>query len=151
MNLKTVSLPRSILAAVIAGALAVSLSACAPTAPDFDPDAASLLQTSVADITDAAAAGDPAAALAALDILQEQLNESTATGAIGAERSAQIQASIDLVRADLIAALPEPAPTADPEDEATSNGNGNGSDNGNGNGNDKPEKPGKPDKDEKKD
>ncbi|MBH0023350.1 hypothetical protein [Salinibacterium sp. SWN248] len=129
MNLRNLTLPRRIVAVGAALMLALSLSACAPTSPDFDPDAAALLQSSVADVTDAAAAGDPVAALAALDVLQEQLNENTATGAIGAEQSARIQASLDLVRTDLTAALPDPSPVADPVDEEsdeTSNGNGNG-------------------------
>ncbi|QYH35450.1 hypothetical protein [Salinibacterium sp. M195] len=147
MNLRNLSLPRSIVAAGAALVLAVSLSACAPTSPDFDSDAASLLQSSVAEVTDAAAAGDPVAALAALDVLQGQLNENTSTGAIGAERSARIQASLDLVRADLTAALPDPSPTTDPADE-TSNGNGNGK--GKGEGDDK-EKDEKEDKGNKKD
>mgnify|MGYP003649960988 FL=1 len=129
MNLKTLGLPRSIVAAGAALVLVLSLNACAPGSSEFDTDAASLLQSSVADVTDAAAAGDPAAALVALDVLQEQLNENTSTGAIGAERSARIQASLDLVRADLTAALPDPTPTADPA-----------------NGNDKDDKGGKEDK-----
>jgi hypothetical protein len=69
------------------------------------------MQESVAAVTQAAAAGDPAGAIAALDSLEAQLKEDTASGAISADRSAQIQASIDLVRADLTAALPEPSPT----------------------------------------
>lgn len=147
MNLRNLSLPRSIVAGGAAFVLAASLSACAPTSPDFDSDAASLLQSSVATVTDAAAAGDPVAALAALDVLQAQLNENTSTGAIGAERSARIQASLDLVRADLTAALPDPTPTTDPADE-TSNDN----ENGNGKGDDKKdEKDDKDDKGNKKD
>jgi hypothetical protein len=68
------------------------------------------MQESVSAVTDAAAAGDPAGALAALDALEAQLKEDTASGAISADRSARIQASIDLVRADLTAALPAPEP-----------------------------------------
>ncbi|MBH0129818.1 hypothetical protein [Salinibacterium sp. NK8237] len=139
MNLRNLTLPRRIVAVGAALALALSLSACAPTSPDFDSDAAALLQSSVADVTDAAAAGDPVAALAALDVLQEQLNENTATGAIGAEQSARIQASLDLVRADLTVALPDPSPVTDPVDEEsdeTSNGSDNSNSNSNGNGKD---------------
>ncbi|MBH0098329.1 hypothetical protein I6E68_04135 [Salinibacterium sp. NSLL150] len=152
MNLRNLTLPRRIVAVGAALMLALSLSACAPTSPDFDPDAAALLQSSVADVTDAAAAGDPVAALAALDVLQEQLNENTATGAVGAEQSARIQASLDLVRADLTAALPDPSPVTDPVDEEsdeTSNGNGNS--NGNSNGNGKDDDKEKDDKGNKKD
>ena len=93
-----------------------ALSGCAPTEPGLDSAAASKMQESVSAVTEAAAAGDPAGALAALDALEAQLKEDTASGAISADRSARIQASIDLVRADLTAALPEPAPT--PTEEA---------------------------------
>jgi len=88
-----------------------ALSGCAPTEPGLDSVSASRMQESVAAVTQAAAAGDPAGAIAALDSLEAQLKEDTASGAISADRSAQIQASIDLVRADLTAALPEPSPT----------------------------------------
>jgi hypothetical protein len=62
-------------------------------------------------VTTASAAGDYSEAIAALDTLEEQLTEGTASGAIDSGRSARIQASIDLVRADLAAAEPQPSPT----------------------------------------
>lgn len=68
------------------------------------------MQTSVSAVTQAAATGDPTNAIAALDALETQLRQGTASGAIDADRSARIQASIDLVRADLTAALPTPSP-----------------------------------------
>lgn len=102
-----------------------ALSGCAPTEPGLDSSAASKMQESVSLVTEAAAAGDPVGALAALDALEAQLKEDTASGAISADRSARIQASIDLVRADLIAALPEPEPVPTEEDPGKSGDKGN--------------------------
>ena len=106
---------RSVAARFVAVACAAmlvtaALSGCASTEPGLDSATASKMQESVSAVTDAAAAGDPAGALAALDALEAQLKEDTASGAISADRSARIQASIDLVRADLTAALPAPEP-----------------------------------------
>lgn len=106
---------RSVTARVVAVTCAAmlvtaALSGCAPTEPGLDSAAASKMQESVSAVTEAAAAGNPAGALAALDALEAQLKEDTASGAISADRSARIQASIDLVRADLTAVLPAPEP-----------------------------------------
>lgn len=111
---------RSVTARVVAVTCAAmlvtaALSGCAPTEPGLDSAAASKMQESVSAVTEAAAAGNPAGALAALDALEAQLKEDTASGAISADRSARIQASIDLVRADLTAALPAPEPEPEPE------------------------------------
>jgi hypothetical protein len=96
------------------------------------------MQASVVAVTQAAAVGDPAGAITALDALEEQLKQDTASGAISAERAAEIQASIDLVRADLTAALPAPAPEPEPapapsqeEKDNKDNKGKNGEDNGN--------------------
>jgi hypothetical protein len=63
-------------------------------------------------VTAASAAGDVAAASTALDQLQAQLLDASASGQLSADRSTRIQASIDLVRADLVAATPPtPVPT----------------------------------------
>ena len=102
-----------------------ALTGCAPTEPGLDSAAASKMQESVSLVTEAAAAGDPTGALAALDALEAQLKEDTASGAISADRSARIQASIDLVRADLTAALPKPEPTQTEEDPGKSGDKGN--------------------------
>lgn len=103
--------------AVAAGAallLFVSvLSGCAPAGRQIDAEAAERLQASVLAVTVAAAASDFSEAIAALDALEEQVREGTASGAIDPGRSARIQASIDLVRADLAAAEPQPSPTPD--------------------------------------
>ena len=92
-------------------ALVVALSGCALMPHGPESPAALRMQSSVSAVTQAAAAGDPAGAIAALDALEAQLKQDTASGAISADRSARIQASIDLVRADLTAALPTPSPT----------------------------------------
>ncbi|MBB5632705.1 hypothetical protein BKA04_000928 [Cryobacterium mesophilum] len=93
--------------------LAGALSGCAPSGQQLDAGSARQLQASVLAVTTAAAAGDYSEAIAALDTLEEQLTEGTASGAIDSGRSARIQASIDLVRADLAAAEPQPSPTPD--------------------------------------
>lgn len=90
--------------------LAGALSGCAPSGPQLDAGSAKQLQASVLAVTRAAAAGDFSDAIAALDALEEQLTEGTASGAIDSGRSARIQASIDLVRVDLAAADQQPTP-----------------------------------------
>lgn len=90
-----------------------ALSGCAPSGQRIDAEAAGQLQASVLAVTRAAAAGDFSQAIAALDALEEQLTEETASGAIEPGRSARIQAAIDLVRTDLAAADPDPTPTPD--------------------------------------
>ncbi len=87
-----------------------ALSGCAPIVPGIDSAAASRMQASVSAVTQAAAADDPARAIAGLDALEAQLRRDTASGAINTDRSARIQAAIDLVRTDLTAALPTPSP-----------------------------------------
>ncbi|EPR76164.1 mucin-associated surface protein [Leifsonia rubra CMS 76R] len=115
---------RIVAAACAAMLVTAALSGCAPTKPELDSVSASTMQESVAAVTQAAADGDPVGALAALDTLQAQLKEDTASGLISADRSAQIQASIDLVRADLTAALPEPSPTPPKKDPGKSGDKG---------------------------
>ncbi|WP_341953441.1 hypothetical protein [Salinibacterium sp. TMP30] len=117
---------RIVAATCAAMLITAALSGCAPTEPELDSVSASRMQESVAAVTQAAAAGDPAGAIAALDALEAQLKEDTASGMIGADRSAQIQASIDLVRADLTAALPEPPPA--PSQEGTKDEDKKGND-----------------------
>lgn len=97
--------------------LASTLSGCTATKAEIGTSVAKSLETSVMTVTKSAAAGDPAAALVALAALQAQLTRATASGAVSADRQARIQASIDLVRADLTAALP-PKPTATPTQPA---------------------------------
>ena len=99
-----------------------ALSGCAVMPHGPESPAALRMQASVSAVTRAAAAGDPAGAIAALNALEVQLKQDTASGAISADRSARIQASIALVRADLTAALPTPSPT--PTEKQGDKGNG---------------------------
>ncbi|MEO7349394.1 MAG: hypothetical protein ABIW32_06010 [Terrimesophilobacter sp.] len=116
--------PTRITATVSAVALVTAmLSGCAPTSSGIDSAAASRLQAFVLVVTQAAADDDTSAAIAALDALEMQLKQETASGAINADRSARIQASIDLVRADLTGTTPTPSPTPT---EKGNKGNGEG-------------------------
>ncbi|EAR24991.1 hypothetical protein A20C1_06906 [marine actinobacterium PHSC20C1] len=108
---------RVIAAASAVALVTAALTGCSQAAPEIDSDAASRMQASVSAVTQAAAVGDPEGALTALDALEAQLKLDTESGAISAERSAQIQAAIDLVRADLTAALPAPSPTPTSEEK----------------------------------
>ena len=81
-----------------------TLGGCAPTAPEISSTAATQLQASVSAMTNAAASGNVAGAIADLDILETQVREATASGAMSTDRTTRIQAMISLVRADLTAA-----------------------------------------------
>jgi hypothetical protein len=102
--------------------LAGTLSGCAPSGQQLSAQTAGQLQASVLAVTKAAASGDFSKAVAALDALQERVTEGTASGAIDPDRSARIQASIALVRADL-AATPQPTPTPTPTPDKPGNQN----------------------------
>ena len=91
---------RSVLLALSLSA-ALALGGCAADEPDIAASTSSLLQSTIATAAEQAAAGDSAGALATLDSLQQQVQQASADGDVTAERSATIQQSIDLVRADL--------------------------------------------------
>jgi hypothetical protein len=93
--------------------VAAALSGCTPAPPEIGAAAAKELHSSVLAVTQAAATGDIAGALADLNTLEAQLREATASGDVSADRNARIEASINLVRADLTAALP-PSPASSP-------------------------------------
>ena len=117
-----------------------SLSGCSPSTPDIDAATAKQLHSSVALLTQAASQGDIAGAIKDLEALERKVREATAAGDISAERTARIQASISLVRADLTAALPKPAPSQSPSKTAvpapvtspTGKGGSKGNDKGDG-------------------
>jgi uncharacterized membrane protein YgcG len=134
--------------AVLAIAASV-VTGCATAQPDLDKGVAATMQTSVLSIAESAASGDLATANAHLDELQSRLKIALAEGDVTEARAAEIQAAIDLVRADLQPPTPTeaPAPVApadtgdttggeDPPDNpgSSNSGDGNGSNNGNGNG-----------------
>jgi hypothetical protein len=100
-----------------------ALSGCTPSAPEISTATAKQLQTSVSAVANAAATGNIAGAIAELDRLETQVREATASGAISASRTARIQATISLVRADLTAALPPPSPTPSTEAPAQQGNN----------------------------
>lgn len=129
------------------------LSGCAGPAAGLDASTGRDLQSRVLVVANAAADGDTAGALAALDALEAQLAAAEAAGTVSATRAADIRAAIALVRADLSPAVETPAPTPEPSsvapaepvspaeddgaaDDSDDDGNGNDpGNNGNGNGN----------------
>lgn len=124
------------------------LGGCAGPAADLDASTGRDLQSRVLVVANAAADGDTAGALAALDALEAQLAAAEAAGTVSATRAADIRAAIALVRADLSPAVETPAPTPEPSsvapaepvspagDDSDDDGNGNDpGNNGNGNGN----------------
>lgn len=135
-------------AAAIAIALTFGLSAC-----NTAENTAAAMHTSVVQIAERAAAGDYAGALAELALLDRDVTAAVDAGRIDTAREQEIRAAIELVRADLEAAMaavtsPTPAPAdgdgegdddEGDDDRNKGNGNGgssgNGGNNGNGNGN----------------
>ena len=130
--------------AVIAASLV--LSGCAGDEPLYDAGAADRLQQQVLTVSETSAAGDFETALLRLDELVVQVNDALARGEITPERHQSILSAIELVRADLLAAIeaakPPPAPEPEPEpapEENAGNGDGNsgnGNDGGGDDGND---------------
>lgn len=123
-------------AAAIAVALTFGLSGCISAEQTADA-----MHTSVVQIAERAVAADFAGALAELELLDRDVTVALDRGRIDADREQVIRAAIDLVRADLEAALaasttPVPAPVDDggDDDGNSGNGNGNGGNSGNGNG-----------------
>ena len=101
----------------VAAVLAMGvLAGCSVGSAGIGEPAASRMQATVKEVAVSAAGGNDAAALSALDGLQSQLDRYLADGQVGADRGAQIQTSIDQVRADLVtlATPPAPAPVASP-------------------------------------
>jgi hypothetical protein len=88
-----------------------ALTGCA--SPDVDDASSAALQTLVSEVGTTAAASDIAGALARLDAVQAKLDEAKASGDVTTERARTIQGFIDLVRADLQALVPTPAPAAE--------------------------------------
>ncbi|MDQ0577014.1 hypothetical protein [Agromyces albus] len=126
-------------AVAIAVALTFGVSACASAEQTADA-----MHSSVVQIAERAVAGDFVGALAELELLDRDVTVALDAGSIDADREQVIRAAIDLVRADLEAALaaatPSPAPAPDDDDEGddgdgNGNGNENGGNSGNGNGN----------------
>ena len=104
-------------AAMLATALVFGLSACAASSENT----AAAMHASVVQISERAAAGDYAGALAELALLERDVATAAENGTIDAAREQEITAAMDLVRADLEAAdaptTPTPEPTVVPSDD----------------------------------
>ncbi|HEU0182731.1 MAG TPA: hypothetical protein VFR16_11125 [Agromyces mariniharenae] len=131
-------------AVVLAAGLALGLSACAASSENT----AAAMHASVVQISERAAAGDYAGALAELALLERDVATAAENGSIDAAREAEILTAMDVVRADLEAAdvdtTPAPEPTTEPTDDnpdpdednpnkGPGNNSGNNGNNGNGN------------------
>jgi hypothetical protein len=139
---------RLIVPFVIAGTLL--LGGCAGGQPTYAEDTAAELQQQVLSVSEASAAGEFQAATMRLDELVVLVNDALARQLITPERQASILSAIELVRADLAAAIeaqqPPPAPEPAPAPATDNSGHGN---NGSGSGSD--ENSGNKKKDEKHD
>lgn len=133
----TVSRSRSRFMLMAAGLLlaVAALTGCSGAQVDLQESTAGLLQSGVLEVTTAAAAGDYETAQLALNALQAHVLTAAAAGQVAAARSAEIQSAINLVQADLAAAIvastptPTPTPTSTPTptpDSGDEKGNGNG-------------------------
>ena len=120
--------------------LAVGLAGCATQDAAYPPATSDALQSGVLTVTQAAADGDPEAALARLNELEAALLDALARDAINQSRFDSVTAAIALVRADLLLAVDALEPE-EPAVENTGPGNSDKPKPG------KPDKPGKPEKD----
>ncbi|MBC7443022.1 MAG: hypothetical protein H7311_10995 [Ramlibacter sp.] len=104
--------------------VAAALTGCSTTPPELEQTTAAQLQAGVQEVTNDAAAADFEGARSALIAVQADLLTAAAAGQVTAARSAQIQSALNLVSADLDAAIidsapeptmtPTPSPSADP-------------------------------------
>lgn len=97
----------------------VGIAGCSASTAELSSELSGEWQARVVTIADLAAAGDNAAALAQLDLLDADARDARASRTITAERAALIQQSIDIVRADLqptpVVSEETSAPAATPE------------------------------------
>ena len=114
--------------------VASTLTGCGSTPPDLQQSTATQLQAGVQDVTVAAAAGDFDAAQVSLEAVQADLLTAAAADEVSAARAADIQSALNLVFADLTAAIeasePEPTVAPVPAPRPTSVDNGNDKDDG---------------------
>lgn len=118
---------RRITVALAIAVWAAALAGCTGAMPSIQPTIAKQLQSSVVDIAQSAAAGNPSQALSRLDALSTAVQASTASGAITGERAAVIRAAIAKVHADLTAASQSTPPTAEPSPGSSDTSSGSGS------------------------
>jgi hypothetical protein len=107
-------LPRLSIAVAAVLLLASTMTGCSNTAPELQQATATQLEAGVLKVTVAAAAGEFTDAQTALDAVQADLLAAAAADRVSAARSAQIQSAINLVTADLTAAIDESTPTPTP-------------------------------------
>ena len=128
--------PRARLSIALAAVIVVAsaLTGCSSPPPDLQQTTATQLQAGVQTLTAAAAAGDLEAAQASLDAVQADLLAAAAAEKVSAARAAEIQSALNLVSADLAAAVeasqPEPTVAPAPSDEPASVDTDNKKDNG---------------------
>ncbi|TFB57315.1 hypothetical protein E3T34_13680 [Cryobacterium sp. TMT1-62] len=129
-------MPRARLTLALAAVtlVASTLTGCGSTPPDLQQSTATELQAGVRNVTAAAAAGDFEAAQASLEAVQADLLTAAAADGVSAARAADIQSALNLVSADLTAAIeaskPEPTVAPVPAPSPTSVDNGNDKDDG---------------------
>ena len=103
--------PAAVLAAVLV------LSGCSASDSSIDDATAQTLDDAVVAVAERASVDDFAGALTELDALQAALDAALEAGSVTAERASAVQAEIEVVRSDLAAAVPAPAPEATQEEE----------------------------------
>jgi hypothetical protein len=106
---------------MLAAGLVLGLSACAASSENT----AAAMHDSVVQISERAAAGDYAGALAELALLERDVATAAENGAIDSTREAEIRSAMDVVRADLEAADGPAVPTPEPTTTPTENGGDN--------------------------
>ncbi|MFF2388385.1 hypothetical protein [Agromyces sp. NPDC058104] len=127
------------LAAVIALGAGLGLAGCAT---DDGTGTADALHASVVRVAERSADEDFAGALAALLLLERDVDDAVAAGEVAAAQESEIRTAIELVRADLEAAQARtdpastPTPTQAPaDDDGDDDGDGDGDDENSGPGN----------------
>lgn len=123
------------LAAVLALGAGLGLAGCAGEGENT----AEALHASVVHVAERAADEDFAGALAALLLLERDVDDAVADGEVAAEQEAEIRTAIELVRADLVAAearanpTEAPAPTQAPDEDDDGGDDGDDDNSGPGN------------------
>jgi hypothetical protein len=107
-----IRLTRTRLTVFVAIGLLLTSAGCAAQPVDLQYSSAEQFQAQILDISEAAAAADFTSAQALLTALQQNLRTAAAAGQVSSERSATIQASINLVNADLTAEIEAAAQAA---------------------------------------
>lgn len=103
---------RIALGLVAAGIAAGAAAGCSPVPPDLDPAASRELQSRALAVTSAAASGDPATGLRALDELVDHVTRAAADGEVSFKRHQSIMKAVETVRADLRSAVAAKAASA---------------------------------------